>query len=226
MTSQKHVIRITTVAALALCSAVSAQQAQKRATPNMRQIPMRSPAPTHENVAYGSHQRHVLDFWQANADSPTPLFVWIHGGGFRAGDKASIPAALLTACLQSGISCASINYRLSNHAPYPAQMYDGARAIQFLRSRSAEWNLNPKHVAAGGGSAGSGISQWIGFHDDMADPKADDPVARQSTRLSCVLAINMQSTYDPREIKKLIPGNAYRHPALNPLFARPDGWDW
>lgn len=182
--------------------------------------------PTHQNIAYGDHKRHVLDYWQAEADSPTPLFVWIHSGGFSHGDKASIPEALLTACLKAGISCASINYRLSNHAPYPAQMHDGARAIQFLRSKAIEWNLDPDRFAAGGGSAGAGISLWIGFHDDMADPSSDDPLAQQSTRLSCVLAIKMQSTYDPREIKKLIPGDAYNGTQLKALFARPENWDW
>ena len=184
------------------------------------------PAPTHANVAYGDHERHVLDFWQAESDSPTPLFVWIHGGGFRAGDKASIRPELLVQCLETGISCASINYRLSGHAPYPAQMHDGARAIQFLRTKAGEWNLDAKHFAAGGGSAGSGISQWIAYHDDMAQPDGPDPVARQSTRLSCVFPINMQSTYDPREIKRLIPGAAYKSPPLVPFFGRPEGWDW
>jgi len=186
----------------------------------------KKPAPTHADVPYGDHERNVLDFWRAESDSPTPLFVWIHGGGFRGGDKSSIPADLLGPCLEAGISCASINYRLSGQAPYPAQMHDSARAIQFLRSRAAEWNLDPKRFAAGGGSAGSGISQWIGFHDDMARPDSDDPVARQSTRLSCVLPINMQSTYDPREIKKIVPGDAYKHPAFIPLYARPKDWDW
>ena len=186
----------------------------------------RKPAPTHADVPYGDHERHLVDFWRAESDSPTPLFVWIHGGGFRGGDKASIPADLLRQCLQAGISCASINYRLSGHAPYPAQMHDSARAIQFLRTKAAEWNLDPKRFAAGGGSAGSGISQWLGFHDDMARPDSEDPVKRQSTRLSCALPINMQSTYDPREIKRLIPGDAYKHPALVPFFARPEGWDW
>lgn len=196
----------------------------KRRGPRAKRPPR--PAPTHANVAYGDHERHVLDFWQAESDSATPLFVWIHGGGFRAGDKASFPPALLVQCLEAGISGASINYRLSGHAPYPAQMHDGARAIQFLRAKAGEWNLDAKHFAAGGGSAGSGISQWIAYHDDMAQPDSPDPVARQSTRLSCVFPINMQSTYDPREIKRVIPGNAYRNGALLPFFGRPEGWDW
>lgn len=183
-------------------------------------------APTKADVAYGDHPRHVLDFWQAQADEPTPLFIWIHGGGFRGGDKRSFPADLRSQCLDAGISCAAIHYRLTDAAPYPAQMLDSARAVQFLRSKAGEWNLNPKRFAAGGGSAGSGISQWLDYHDDLADPDSDDPISQQSTRLSCVFPINMQSTYDPREIKRIIPGDAYKHPALLPFFGRPEGWDW
>ncbi len=182
--------------------------------------------PTKADVAYGKHERHVLDFWKAESDKPTPLFIWIHGGGFRAGDKKTFSGDLRKQCLDAGISCASIHYRFSGDAPYPAQMLDSARAVQFLRSKAAEWNLDPTKFAAGGGSAGSGISQWLAYHDDLADLKSDDPIARQSTRLSCVFPINMQSTYDPRVIKRIIPGKAYTHPALVPFFGRPEGWNW
>lgn len=195
-------------------------------SPAVAQRPQRTLPPTKADVSYGSHPRNALDFWQAESEQPTPLFVWIHGGGFRGGDKKSFPAELRNQCLEAGISCAAIHYRLSGDAPYPAQMLDSARAIQFLRSRAEEWNLDPTKFAAGGGSAGSGISQWLGYHDDLADPDSDDPIARQSTRLVCVLPLNMQSTYDPREIKRIIPGNAYRHPALLPFFGRPNDFDW
>jgi acetyl esterase len=181
---------------------------------------------TFADVAYGEHPFQRLDFWQAKSNVPTPVFVFIHGGGFRGGDKVSIPVNLLQLCLDSGISFVSLNYRLSHHAPYPAPMLDGARAIQFLRFKAEEWNIDPNRIAAGGGSAGSGISQWIGFHDDMADPESEKPLDRLSTRLSCVIPMNMQSTYDPREIKKLIPGEAYKHPALLPFFGRQTDWDW
>ncbi|MDP6442936.1 MAG: alpha/beta hydrolase [Pirellulaceae bacterium] len=191
-----------------------------------RRLRAAKPKPTFSDVAYGKHQRQVLDFWQAKSDQPTPVFVWIHGGGFRAGNKASIPASLVQSFTRSGVSCASIHYRLTDAAPYPAQMHDSARAIQFIRSKSKEWNIDPRRFAAGGGSAGSGISQWLAFHDDMAKPSSDDPVARQSTRLSCALPINMQSTYDPRTIKEIIPGNAYKHPALLTFFGRPAKWNW
>jgi len=46
-------------------------------------------------------------------------------------------------------------------------MHDCARAIQFLRSKAARWNIDPKRIAATGGSAGAGISLWLGFHDDL-----------------------------------------------------------
>ena len=212
-----------------------AQQARRRmqearqkrdAAQNAASRGSRPPVPTKADVPYGDHQRHVFDFWQAESNKPTPLFIWIHGGGFRGGDKKSFPADLRSQCLAAGISCASIHYRLSGDAPYPAQMLDSARAVQFLRSKAAEWNLDPKRFAAGGGSAGSGISQWLAYHEELADAKSDDPIARQSTRLSCVFPINMQSTYDPREIKRIIPGDAYKHPALVSFFGRPEGWNW
>jgi acetyl esterase/lipase len=183
-------------------------------------------APTHADVSYGDHASMKLDFWKAESETPTALFVWIHGGGFRAGDKTPANPMLLEEFHKAGVSVASINYRLSGIAPYPAQMHDSARAIQFLRSKAAEWNIDPNRIAVGGGSAGSGISQWLAFHDDLADPDSDDPIEHYSTRVSCALALSMQSTYDPRVIKEIIPGNAYDDSALKPFYNLPDTWDW
>ena len=145
------------------------------------------PAPTHRDVRYGPHERNVLDFWQAKSAQPTPVLVSIHGGGFLAGDK-SVQPQILKGCLDAGISVAAINYRYSTQAIAPAPFQDAARAVQFLRSKAKEWNLDPKRVAATGGSAGAGISLWLAFHDDLADPQSADPVLRQSTRLACVAA--------------------------------------
>jgi hypothetical protein len=176
------------------------------------------PPPDLADVAYGPHERNVLDLWKAKADRPTPLVVFIHGGGFHAGSKAALQPYLLTGCLANGISVMSINYRLSPEVHFPAHFMDCARAIQFARSKAKEWNLDPRHVAASGGSAGAGTSLWIGFHDDLADPKSDDPVLRESTRLSCMVVFGAQSTYDPRVIKTLVGGRAHEHPALEGFF--------
>ncbi|MCH7920640.1 MAG: sulfatase-like hydrolase/transferase [Planctomycetes bacterium] len=202
------------------------RNANRNRTQGDQQRESDKPQPTFENVAYGKHERHVLDFWQAVSDPPTPVFIWIHGGGFRGGNKSSFPVALLKPFLDAGVSCAAIHYRLSGHAPYPAQMHDSARAIQFIRSKAKVWNIDPTRLAAGGGSAGSGISQWLAFREDMAKPHSEDPIARQSTRLTCALPINMQSTYDPRVIRRIIPGDAYKNAAFIPFYARPQDWNW
>ncbi|SIO66458.1 alpha/beta hydrolase fold [Singulisphaera sp. GP187] len=178
------------------------------------------PRPDVAEARYGHHDYNTLDLWKAKSasGSRTPLVVYIHGGGFQGGDKKEIPEALLAECLGSGISVASINYRLTDVARFPAPMHDGARAIQFLRSESDRWGLDPNRFAASGSSAGAGIALWVGFHDDLADPNADDPVARKSTRLSCIGVVRAQTSYDPRFIKKRIGGRAHEHPALRPFF--------
>lgn len=177
-------------------------------------------APTYADVKYGPAERNVLDFWQAKAERPTPLIVYIHGGGFVAGDKNTIPPPLLRAALDAGISVAAINYRFvdGQDTIFPAPQHDGARAVQFLRSQAAEWNIDPKRVACFGGSAGAGISMWIGFHDDLADPSSNDPVQRQSTRIQAIGTMGGQATYDPIKIKELIGGRAWEHPSLFKVY--------
>ena len=106
-------------------------------------------------MEYGPHERNVLDLWQARAAGPRPLLVYIHGGGWNAGDKSAVKVApyradLLSVMLQKGVSVASVNYRYSRMAPLPAPVRDAARAIQFLRSRAQEWNLSKDRVAATG----------------------------------------------------------------------------
>lgn len=153
--------------------------------------------PDLENVPYGPHERNVMDFWKAKSDKPTPVVVFIHGGGFRAGSKDIYRKdGKLAEMLKSGVSCAAINYRYLEHAPIQDILRDCARAVQFLRSKAGEWNLDKTRVAASGGSAGAGSSLWLATHDDLADPKAADPVLRESTRVCCAALYATQATYD------------------------------
>lgn len=179
-------------------------------------------APDLANEKYGPHARNVLDLWKAKSDKPTPLVVFIHGGGFRGGSKETISPALLDGLLAKGISVMAINYRLSPEVSFPAHYTDCARAIQFARAKAQDWNLDPARVAATGGSAGAGTSLWIGFHDDMADPANPDPVLRESTRLTCMAVQGAQSTYDPRVIKEWVGEAASKHPALRGFFGLKD----
>jgi acetyl esterase len=175
--------------------------------------------PTFADVKYGPAERNVLDFYQASSTEPTPLVIYIHGGGFVAGNKAVAPG-IVKQFLDAGISLASIHYRFvdGKDVLFPAPQQDGARALQFLRTKSKEWNLDPRKVACFGGSAGAGISMWIGFHEDLADPKNADPVLRESTRIVAVGTFGGQGTYDPIQIKELIGGRAWEHPSIFKVY--------
>ncbi|QDT27191.1 alpha/beta hydrolase family protein [Gimesia panareensis] len=189
------------------------QQLQKRQNRNAR--PANAVKPTFADVKYGDHARNVLDFYQAQSDQPTPLVIYIHGGGFVGGNKRVNPG-FLKQCLDAGISVAGIHYRFidGKDVLLPEPQRDGARAVQFLRSKAKEWNIDPKRVACFGGSAGAGISMWIGFHDDLANPDSDDPVERESTRIQAIGTFGGQSTYDPIKIKALVGGRAWEHPSI------------
>ena len=169
---------------------------------------------------YGPHPRNVFDLWKAKPGGPAPLVLYIHGGGFRQGDKKSLSPARLREYLDAGFAVAAVNYRFTDTAPAPAQYLDCARALQTIRHRAGEWGIDPQLVASTGGSAGAGTSLWIAFHDDLADPKSEDPVARQSTRLTCVAVDNGQSSYDPRFAEKVgIPRpNFERHSFFLPFY--------
>jgi acetyl esterase len=188
----------------------------------LRFFDVRKPSPDVSNIRYGPHDRNVFDLWKAKPqrglEARTPLVIFFHGGAFRTGDKSHVPAKLIETCLAEGISVASANYRLSITAAFPAPMLDGARAVQFVRKNAAELGIDPSRIAAAGSSAGAGIALWIGFHDDLADPRSGDPIARQSSRVTCLGVDGAQTSYDPRFIKKLIGGRAYEHPALREFY--------
>lgn len=184
------------------------------------------PTPDLADVSYGPHERNVLDLWKAKSEQPTPLVVFIHGGGFRHGSKDALSPTLLEGLLSRGVSVMAINYRLSPEVTAPAHYMDCARAIQFARAKAKEWNLDPHRVGATGSSAGAGTSLWIGFHDDMAAPDDVDPMLRQSTRLSCMAVQGAQSTYDPRVIREWVGESAAKHPALEGFYGlKPDERD-
>lgn len=176
------------------------------------------PPPDHANVAYGPHARNVMDVWMAKSAGQTPLLVYFHGGGFATGSKENLPASQLVAALRAGISVAAANYRLSPEVVFPAHYLDCARAIQFARHSAKAWNLDPRRVALTGSSAGGGASLWIAFHDDLVDPKSADPVARESTRVTCVAVSGAQPTYDQRVIRRIIGESAARHRVFTTMY--------
>ena len=113
------------------------------------------------NVSYGEHERHVLDFYKAESSSPTPLVLYIHGGGFVRGSKDTVNQETLKQLLDAGISVAAIHYRLAGEVPLPAAHEDAQRAIQTLRSKADKWNVDKTQVGAFGRSSGAQLCMWL-----------------------------------------------------------------
>jgi len=156
------------------------------------------------DVAYGPYEDNVFDIFLVSSQQPTGLVVFIHGGGFTTGDKgvAYLPGGHrndVRSFLAKGYSYATINYRLLeevDHEGVIKPLTDSRRCLQTLRYHHQQLNIDPTLVVLYGSSAGAGTSLWLAFSDEMADPLAEDPVLRQSTRVVGVGANGTQSTYD------------------------------
>ncbi|NQV51279.1 MAG: alpha/beta hydrolase [Candidatus Marinimicrobia bacterium] len=175
------------------------------------------------DVSYGQHSQNILDFWLADTANLSPVAVFIHGGGFVAGDKRDLSPSIRIKLLAAGISVAAINYRFISTDPMPAPMLDAGRAIQFLRDKGCEWRIDPTRIGAFGASAGACICMWLGMHPDLADPESHDSVKRSSTRLQAIGSSGGQSSLDPLWILKWFPGgNTHLHPNLPLMYACTD----
>ena len=126
--------------------------------------------PTHRDLAYvpQGHERQKLDLYLPEQPSgePLPLIIWVHGGAWQAGSKAGCPARRFVA---DGYAVASINYRLSQHAIFPAQIQDCKAAVRWLRAHAAEYNLDPKRFGVWGSSAGGHLVTLLGTAGDVND---------------------------------------------------------
>lgn len=114
------------------------------------------------DVAYvpGGGAARSLDLCLPTGDGPRPLVVWIHGGGWRGGDKRGVGVRYLVA---DGYALASINYRLSEAATFPAQIQDVNAALGFLRAHAAEYGLDPNRFVVAGSSAGGHLAALAGL---------------------------------------------------------------
>ena len=133
----------------------------------------------------GGHERQKLDLYLPEKVAPAalPVIVWIHGGGWQAGSKDNCPAA---AFATQGYAVASINYRLSQHAQFPAQIEDCKAAIRWLRANAAKYHFDPDHIGVWGASAGGHLVALLGTTGDMKKWDVGDNL-NQSSRVQAVV---------------------------------------
>jgi acetyl esterase/lipase len=122
----------------------------------------------HRDLAYvtGGHERQKLDLYLPKAGARLPLIINIHGGAFKMGSKEQ---GVPTEYLAEGYAVASINYRLSQHAKFPAQIEDCKAAVRWLRAHASDYRLDPDRFAAWGGSAGGHLAAMLGTTGDTKE---------------------------------------------------------
>jgi acetyl esterase/lipase len=152
------------------------------------------------DLAYveNGHERQKLDLYlPEQATGPLPLIVWVHGGGWRGGNKDHCPAAPL---VSKGFAAASINYRLSQHAKFPAQIEDCKAAIRWLRANASNYHLDPNHIGAWGASAGGHLVALLGTTGDSNAFPSHGPNANQSSKVQAVC-----DWFGPTDFLHLVP---------------------
>ena len=122
----------------------------------------------HRDVAYvtDGHERQKLDLYVPDAGENLPLIIWVHGGAWRGGSKEHYRPMEY---LKSGYAGASINYRLSQHAIFPAQIEDVKAAVRWLRANAETYRFDPDRFAAWGSSAGGHLVAMLGTAGDVEE---------------------------------------------------------
>jgi len=165
------------------------------------------------------HEAQKLDLYlpEKASHTPLPLVVHIHGGGWMGGSKFPCPIASM---VSRGYVVASIEYRFSQKAKFPAQIQDCQAAIRWLRAHSAEYNIDADHVGAVGGSAGGHLSALVGTSGGKKAFPMIGGNEDQSDRVQCVcdiygpanFATVMQQADDDKNVKNIFKFNTPSDP--------------
>lgn len=185
--SRLHWFVIVSVAALA-CGATAVAQPPKQ--------PRQPPAPDNvileRDVEYGraGSRPLVLDLIcpKAPSDAPRPVIVFIHGGGWSGGNKSGGIGILMGYATSGNYVCASVGYRLSGEAKWPAQIHDCKTAIRWLKANAKKYNLNPEKIGVCGISAGGHLVNMLGTSGGVKELEGENGSPEQSSRVTCVVS--------------------------------------
>jgi len=157
-------------------------------------------AQTIKNINYAgtSSASQTLDLLlPANALLPLPLVVRIHGGGFSSGDKAGEETGTAaSAILAKGYALASVNYRLSGQALFPAGVQDVKAAVRWLRAHAAQYGLDTDRFASWGESAGGYMAVMLGVTGDQATVFDDDSLGNPGVSSAVAAVVDWYGPVD------------------------------
>lgn len=143
------------------------------------------------DVEYGKAGERVLklDIIQPKqpSETPRPVIVFVHGGGWRGGDKSHGLGLLSRYAATGNYFCVSVGYRLSGEAIWPAQIHDCKAAIRFLKAHAKKYNIDPQKIGVWGISAGGHLVSLLGTTGDVKELEGDCGWPEQSSRVACVV---------------------------------------
>jgi acetyl esterase/lipase len=173
------------------------------------------------DVAYDTRsEKQKLDLFydDASGDALRPGMVIVHGGGWRGGDKGGgLWRQLPIEFAKRGYVAISVNYRLTDEAPSPAQIHDVKAAVRWLRANAARLKLDPNRLGAYGNSAGAHLVSILGLVKTSDGLEGDGPNQEESSQVQAVLASATPTDFAPWLESAQYPGSA-----LDPLFAGPE----
>jgi acetyl esterase/lipase len=178
---QRHRWLIHTLAIAALCGAT----AQPGTALGQRMVEV-ADATIQRGLVYKQVNGAVLTldlYCPEKVSGPLPVIVWIHGGGWRNGRKEKCPAVAL---VQDGYAVASIDYRLSRTAPFPAQIEDCKAAVRWLRANAAKYNLDADRIGVWGMSAGGHLAALLGTSGGVPELEGSGDNMQYSSRVQAV----------------------------------------
>jgi acetyl esterase/lipase len=168
-------------------------QGQNR-TPTTGRAPFPDSVIAKRDIPYANTEnpRQKLDLYlpkdRKEGGKPLPLIVFIHGGGWKAGDKAAGAGNVLRFVTSGEYAAASVGYRLTNEAQWPAQIHDCKAAIRWLRANAKEHGCDPEKIAVWGSSAGGHLVSFLGTSGDVKELEGTlGSHTTTSSRVTCVL---------------------------------------
>ena len=175
--------------------------------------------PVRKDMEYARIGERVLAldlYHPTETTGPAPVVVWVHGGAWRSGSKNDVP---VKRWVEQGFAIASVDYRLSPEAPFPAQVHDIKAAIRFLQSKSAELRIDPQKVVTAGSSAGGHLAALVGVSNGVAELEGDIGVpAATPARVGAIVSFFGASNLESILSQSTPHGLSVRVPALKLLI--------